>query len=58
MTSAREIRAAYDEEGLYVYQAYRPEIDLHALAARSQLPPVPGERVYEVPSAIRRRLGM
>ena len=28
--SEREIRAAYDEEGLFVYQAYRPEIGEYA----------------------------
>jgi len=32
MTSMREIRAAYDDEGLYVYQAYRPEIGRYAAA--------------------------
>ena len=30
MRPGREIRAAYDDEGLYVYQAYRPEIGLYA----------------------------
>ncbi len=30
MTREREIRAAFDDEGLYVYQAYRPEIGAYA----------------------------
>lgn len=30
MNASRDIRAAYDDEGLYVYQAFRPEIGLYA----------------------------
>ena len=30
MTQDREIRTAYDDEGLFVYQAYRPEIGHYA----------------------------
>lgn len=30
MAETREIRAAYDDEGLYVYQAFRPDIGLYA----------------------------
>ena len=30
MRESREIRAAYDDEGLYVYQAFRPEIGVYA----------------------------
>ena len=30
MAEEREIRAAYDEEGLFVYQAYRPQIGSYA----------------------------
>ena len=30
MSAEREIRAAHDEEGLFVYQAYRPEIGRYA----------------------------
>ena len=30
MTETREIRAAFDGEGLYVYQAYRPQIGRYA----------------------------
>lgn len=32
MAEDREIRAAYDDEGLFVYQAYRPQIANHAAA--------------------------
>ena len=43
--SLREIRADYDDQSIVVYQAYRPEIALPAVAAQRFVPPFKMERM-------------